>query len=342
MKVTRLNQAKQVKLKASKIEWTPSPAVSSHEQSVMDRHRELDAIKNARVDFQTSGDSVKDSPHNGTSSHARDVMARKQELEAMRTSRNKFQSEEANLPSRIGNSQREDRRRELEALKHVRVDYQANIGETQNVPTQSSERIQRDRDLEQIRERLRHQNSYEQASQNYSASERRPSRAEEAKILIRQQSSEVRNMWLDRERKSSQGQDSNIMRTAIPRALHGAGNERREVGFSSDQQQQYIQPDFSEQVYPDFNSSDNYYAQQPFTTQTYEQEALAAGNGGIPLTTSIQAKALYDYDAEDDSEITLRVDDVITSIEQIDVGWWRGMSATGHRGLFPANYVQII
>ena len=44
----------------------------------------------------------------------------------------------------------------------------------------------------------------------------------------------------------------------------------------------------------------------------------------------------------DDSEITFDPGDIITDIEQIDEGWWRGKGPGGHVGLFPANYVELI
>lgn len=57
--------------------------------------------------------------------------------------------------------------------------------------------------------------------------------------------------------------------------------------------------------------------------------------------TGIKATALYDYQAADDDEISFDPDDIITHIEMIDEGWWRGMCKNRH-GLFPANYVQLI
>uniref|UniRef100_A0A671KZR9 Drebrin-like protein A n=1 Tax=Sinocyclocheilus anshuiensis TaxID=1608454 RepID=A0A671KZR9_9TELE len=44
----------------------------------------------------------------------------------------------------------------------------------------------------------------------------------------------------------------------------------------------------------------------------------------------------------DDSEINFDPDDIITGIEMIDEGWWRGYSPDGHYGLFPANYVELL
>lgn len=44
----------------------------------------------------------------------------------------------------------------------------------------------------------------------------------------------------------------------------------------------------------------------------------------------------------DDTEITFDPDDIITGIEMIDEGWWRGYSPDGHYGMFPANYVDLL
>ncbi|KAH9363151.1 actin binding protein 1 isoform X1 [Haemaphysalis longicornis] len=56
----------------------------------------------------------------------------------------------------------------------------------------------------------------------------------------------------------------------------------------------------------------------------------------------LRARALYDYQAADDTEISFDPDDVITHIEQIDEGWWQGLGPDGTYGLFPANYVELI
>ncbi|CAJ1067887.1 drebrin-like b isoform X3 [Xyrichtys novacula] len=61
-----------------------------------------------------------------------------------------------------------------------------------------------------------------------------------------------------------------------------------------------------------------------------------------PLDKGICARALYDYQAADDTEISFDPDDIITGIEMIDEGWWRGYSPDGNFGMFPANYVELI
>ncbi|VDM58924.1 unnamed protein product, partial [Angiostrongylus costaricensis] len=59
-------------------------------------------------------------------------------------------------------------------------------------------------------------------------------------------------------------------------------------------------------------------------------------NSSLGLT----AVAIYDYQKNDDDEISFEPDDIITNIEQIDAGWWRGI-CNGQYGLFPANYVEL-
>ncbi|XP_034019454.1 hematopoietic lineage cell-specific protein [Thalassophryne amazonica] len=54
-----------------------------------------------------------------------------------------------------------------------------------------------------------------------------------------------------------------------------------------------------------------------------------------------KAVAIYDYQGEADDEISFNPDDIITNIEMIDEGWWRG-ECHGHAGLFPAAYVKLM
>ncbi|KFW74381.1 Drebrin-like, partial [Manacus vitellinus] len=51
--------------------------------------------------------------------------------------------------------------------------------------------------------------------------------------------------------------------------------------------------------------------------------------------------SLYSIPA-DDTEISFDPENIITNIEMIDEGWWRGYGPDGHFGMFPANYVELI
>lgn len=56
-------------------------------------------------------------------------------------------------------------------------------------------------------------------------------------------------------------------------------------------------------------------------------------------TAAPKCRALYDFDAEDGTELSFRAGDVITIIKKSQ-DWWEG-ELNGRRGLFPGNYVEM-
>uniref|UniRef100_A0A8C0MWV0 Hematopoietic lineage cell-specific protein n=1 Tax=Canis lupus familiaris TaxID=9615 RepID=A0A8C0MWV0_CANLF len=76
--------------------------------------------------------------------------------------------------------------------------------------------------------------------------------------------------------------------------------------------------------------------QSPSCPTPAESSGYPAGTGA-----GISAIALYDYQGEGSDEISFDPDDIITDIEMVDEGWWRGR-CHGHFGLFPANYVKLL
>uniref|UniRef100_A0A0N4Z9B7 Drebrin-like protein n=1 Tax=Parastrongyloides trichosuri TaxID=131310 RepID=A0A0N4Z9B7_PARTI len=67
-----------------------------------------------------------------------------------------------------------------------------------------------------------------------------------------------------------------------------------------------------------------------------EQESI---NNKIILPSAI---ALWDYIAQDDTEISFDPNDIIQEIDQFDEGWWRGRAPNGHYGMFPSNFVKLL
>ncbi|XP_030210015.1 drebrin-like protein A isoform X5 [Gadus morhua] len=80
-----------------------------------------------------------------------------------------------------------------------------------------------------------------------------------------------------------------------------------------------------------------YKKEEPLYEDLYEE---------VPNLTvedqTLKAKALYNYQAVNDTEISFNPHDLITGIEKVDRGWWRGYAPNGHYGLFPANYVELL
>ncbi|XP_035234799.1 drebrin-like protein [Anguilla anguilla] len=62
----------------------------------------------------------------------------------------------------------------------------------------------------------------------------------------------------------------------------------------------------------------------------------------VSLDGQLCVRALYDYQAGDESELSLEPGDIISDVEAVDKAWWRGCSKDGRQGLFPANYVETI
>ncbi|XP_026212541.1 drebrin-like protein A isoform X3 [Anabas testudineus] len=85
-----------------------------------------------------------------------------------------------------------------------------------------------------------------------------------------------------------------------------------------------------------------YDAPKPVQTDEQLYENVAdEDNGAVANGENICAVALYDYQAVDDTEISFDPEDLITGIDMVDEGWWKGYGPDGHYGLFPANYVEL-
>ena len=60
-----------------------------------------------------------------------------------------------------------------------------------------------------------------------------------------------------------------------------------------------------------------------------------------PTSSVFRARALYDYTAQRDDELTLVKNCIITNILKKDVGWWKGDYGGRKQHWFPANFVQV-
>ncbi|XP_016329182.1 drebrin-like protein B isoform X4 [Sinocyclocheilus anshuiensis] len=128
----------------------------------------------------------------------------------------------------------------------------------------------------------------------------------------------------------------------------------REPSFEEQPRSHYVEPE-PEPEYEDVQAViDNYevpveqkqpqYEAVVEQDTIYEEPAQEEEQNTYETTDDrgVCARALYDYQAADDTEISFDPDDIITGIEMIDEGWWRGYNPDGHFGMFPANYVELI
>ncbi|KAI7857163.1 hypothetical protein BDC45DRAFT_501835 [Circinella umbellata] len=75
--------------------------------------------------------------------------------------------------------------------------------------------------------------------------------------------------------------------------------------------------------------------------QQTEQTPVASDQGHT--TQGVSAVVLFGYAAGEANEMSLAEGEVVVQIDQVDEGWWYGVSEDGKKqGLFPANYVQLL
>ncbi|KAM4697895.1 LOW QUALITY PROTEIN: nebulin [Rhinophrynus dorsalis] len=73
------------------------------------------------------------------------------------------------------------------------------------------------------------------------------------------------------------------------------------------------------------------------------QQTTASSVPSHPSTTGKTFRAMYDYRAADDDEVSFRDGDTILNVQTIDEGWMYGtVQRTGKTGMLPANYVEAI
>jgi len=124
--------------------------------------------------------------------------------------------------------------------------------------------------------------------------------------------------------KKSQDQISNIK--------YHEEFEKRKMGGEAPQQQ----PSNPSSAYQPPAASQNYnYEPAP---EPARQAAAAP-----PPSAGKRYRAVYDYSAADEDEVSFVDGDVIVDVQQIDEGWMYGrVERTGQQGMLPANYVEAI
>uniref|UniRef100_A0A8C4ZN24 Drebrin-like b n=1 Tax=Gadus morhua TaxID=8049 RepID=A0A8C4ZN24_GADMO len=177
-------------------------------------------------------------------------------------------------------------------------------------------------------------------------------KANEAASLISQRSQNPREMFKQREMGRAPVEPE--APTAGPTVAMAPASPEPDVDespsrFEYEEQETIPQEPWKEEE----PAAEPYRAQEPEQCALYEEppqveeeiSSYDVSPGQTPEESpdrGLSARALYDYQAADDTEISFDPEDIITGIEMIDEGWWRGYSPDGHFGMFPANYVEMV
>ena len=70
-----------------------------------------------------------------------------------------------------------------------------------------------------------------------------------------------------------------------------------------------------------------------------EGEAAEAAAAGDAATSILTARALYDYKATNDTELSFNAGDILNINDQDDSGWWYA-ELNGQMGFVPSNYIE--
>jgi len=73
----------------------------------------------------------------------------------------------------------------------------------------------------------------------------------------------------------------------------------------------------------------------------YEYQQGGEADGEEFTTEVCQARALYDYEATNDTELSFTEGDILTITERDDSGWWFA-ELNGQTGFVPNNYVSVV
>eukprot|EP01132_Coremiostelium_polycephalum_P005929 gene5929-7381_t len=98
-----------------------------------------------------------------------------------------------------------------------------------------------------------------------------------------------------------------------------------------------------------YDSYESYDAYDNYDDSSYNYDGTTSGgdqnydynsSGG---SIEVQARALYDYNSDESTDLCLKAGDIISIIQQDDgSGWTKGRNYNGDEGIFPSSYIEFI
>ncbi|XP_051998003.1 nebulin isoform X17 [Xyrauchen texanus] len=123
-------------------------------------------------------------------------------------------------------------------------------------------------------------------------------------------------------------------------AMSGVGDEKSEVSENVDHHASLYSNGFGASL--GYKQAKTVEVQQR-SSSVATQQTTVSSVPSHPSTTGKSVRAMYDYSAADNDEVSFKDGDVIVNVQSIDEGWMYGtVQRTGKTGMLPANYVEAI
>nr|KAF6319348.1 drebrin like [Myotis myotis] len=178
----------------------------------------------------------------------------------------------------------------------------------------------------------------EEEEEQRRAQEKRRAEQERQQLEQERRERELREAALREQRYQEQGQEARQSRKSEQQEVVSRSREEQEPGQQSPREM-FMQKE--EAMYEEPPEQETLYEEPPMGEQQDPGSVCVDHYPGLS-GKGLCARALYDYQAADETEISFDPENLITGIEVIDEGWWRGYGPDGHFGMFPANYVELI
>ncbi|XP_056232834.1 drebrin-like b isoform X4 [Seriola aureovittata] len=253
------------------------------------------------------------------------AQAEKEEEKRRQEERRKAEEERQHLER-----ERKDREAKEAAQRDKRDKERASQIEQQKKYQQQQEAESRDQEKQHLEDQEENQAAQRKAVKRGESVEK----ANEAASLISQRALNPREMFKQRERGITPS-DSDVPAAAPASPQPEPDVDDGQSRCEYDEQEAAPQ----EQEKEEAPAAKSYVQEEPAQVEEKNSDEVTAEETS---DRGICARALYDYQAADDTEISFDPDDIIAGIEMIDEGWWRGYGPDGHFGMFPANYVELI
>ncbi|XP_016302291.1 nebulin-like isoform X14 [Sinocyclocheilus anshuiensis] len=125
-------------------------------------------------------------------------------------------------------------------------------------------------------------------------------------------------------------------------AMSGVGDEKSEMSENVDHHASLYSNGFGVSALHGYSQTKTVEVQQR-SSSVATQQTTVSSVPSHPSTTGKTVRAMYDYSAADNDEVSFKDGDVIVNVQAIDEGWMYGtVQRTGKTGMLPANYVEAI